>query len=366
MFKYAKTTKSCFTHEHLKNKKLTYNNMNKSKVETIKTNNKIDIKSINIKKETTNNLVKKVETIQNPTLPLKCNHKNNNKKINDYFNILDKNNSIVNNLINIKKESNSIVKKEKLQLEIPDSLKNSNIIYPPVNYNNNNLQKINLKKPTKTKQLKLTESSDGKIVLKKRKFSNMDLKKYLVLIYDDIMLDEYENNQEDIAKTTNTKIKIKAKHNTQKDFNNNLIKEISDCFNNEEIKKNTHKNNTNQNLLSDKEDKIDDICHLKKTNKKTRVINNILKDIYYLNINDALNNHSVQNFNKNTNNCISEINNSTKTINTNKKAIIQQTLLSTLYSPVITHKSHKRKFNNITKSNIKQTKLTFAKKRKIH
>lgn len=78
-----------------------------------------------------------------------------------------------------------------------------------------------------------------------------------------------------------------------------------------------------------------------------------------------LNTNSTQNFNKNiNNNCATENRNSKKTINKNKKAIIQQTLLSTLYSPVITHKSHKRKFNNITKSNIKQTKLNFSKKRK--
>ncbi|KAG4091168.1 hypothetical protein H8356DRAFT_613557 [Neocallimastix lanati (nom. inval.)] len=363
MFKYAKTTKSCFTHENLKNKKLTYNNVNKSKVENIKTNEKIDIKSINTKKELTNNYIKKIGPIQNSTLHLKCNRENNKKKINDYFNTLVKDNSIVNNLSNIKKDSKSIIKKEKLHLEIPDLLKNSNILYPPVSYNDNNLQKINLKKPAKTKQLKLTGNSDGKMVLKKRKFSNKDLKKCLVLIYDDIMLDEYENNQEDITKTSNTKIKIKAKHNTQKNFNDNLIKEISDCFNNNEI----NKSNSNQDLLplSNQENKIDDVCHLKKSSKKPKDINNVLKDTYYLNIKDMLNTNSTQNFNKNiNNNCATENRNSKKTINKNKKAIIQQTLLSTLYSPVITHKSHKRKFNNITKSNIKQTKLNFSKKRK--
>ncbi|ORY23981.1 hypothetical protein LY90DRAFT_706718, partial [Neocallimastix californiae] len=206
MFKYAKTTKLCFTHENSKNKKLDIGGLNKSKLKNKKKdNNKISFKNIQKKKDTTNSLAKPIRPIRNSVLQLKNNNGNNRKKINDYFN----------NPSYIRNESNFNILKENFQLEIPDSLKKFNTIYPPVNYNY--IKKIDLKKQTKN-EFELERSDDVKIELKKRMFSNVKLKKHLILIYNDIMLDEYENNQEDFTKTSDTIIKIKINHDIKKKF----------------------------------------------------------------------------------------------------------------------------------------------------
>lgn len=337
MFKYAKATKSCFTHDKLSNKKTVYNTINKNKIDDKNNNNnKLNVKNFQAGLESTKKLINKVKPIQNSSICLK----NNKKKINDYFNVLVKDNSDLNSFYKIKDTKEELI--------IPDSLKKNNTIFPPINYN---IQKINHKKLLKKKQLKLADD-DGKIVLKNKGLSNNELKKYLVLIYDDIMIDDFENNQEKIDKTKNPDIKIKTK-NSNKNFYNNFINEINICYkeneNNKELEINSY----------DHKDDIDNICQLKKINKQNKAINKILDEIYTLNINDTLTKCPKLNSTENSVN-------SKKSNISSKKTLIQKTLLSTLYSPInTTNKTHKRKCSiNNNKTNIKQTKLTFPKKQK--
>jgi len=365
MLRYTKTTKSCFSYENMKNKKLNLNSAinktaigNINKTNTSETNakvNKINInKAFQIKKESTT-VVNKSKWMQNTSLQKTLNNNSNNndskKKINDYFNTLIREDTIsTNNLCqNNKDENTKGLDKVNLKLEIPESLKKLNTILPPVNYKK---QKIHLK-PLKTEQLHIASTNDGKMVLKKKSFSNSQLKNCLLVIYDDIMIDDYETNQVSNDKTNNDSTTVKTNKKLNRDFYN-LINEIKICYNTNEVIDSSISDHKN----------VEDKCHIKKLNQNNKSYNKILDDIYSLNIND-------ENYNK-TNDMVIEMNkkiishhNSTISNERNKlskKVIVQKTLLSTLKSPVI-HKARKRKFSNNAKLNVKQTKLNFLPKK---
>jgi len=366
MLRYTKTTKSCFTYENMKNKKLTLNStinktkltdLNKTKSSNTNTkSNKINInKTFQIKKESSN-VINKPKLMKNTHTPLKNNVNVNNKKINDYFNTLVKD-TISSNDAN--ETNNNIEKDEKetLQLKIPDSFKNSNTIIPPVNYNS---QKI-YQKPIKSKQLKISSNDDGKMVLKKKSFSNSQLKNCLLVIYDDIMFDDYENNQEHFDSTNNDITTLKTNQKLNKDFYNLIINEIKICYNSD-----TGYKTIIDDKISDHKD--EDKCQLKKLNSNNKSYNKILDDIYSLNINDEtdkISNNKINNITIDTKNKRNRPCNNSNPSNerkTTKKMVVQKTLLSTLKSSVV-HKTRKRKFSNNTKINVKQTKLNFMPKK---
>ncbi|OUM69262.1 hypothetical protein PIROE2DRAFT_57484 [Piromyces sp. E2] len=351
----------------MKKKKLTLNStINKTKItdcnkinsnDTITKVNEINInKNIQIKKESSTVLVNKAKLTQNTPTQLNNNTVNNKKKINDYFNTLVKDtittNTGNNNFDNMKENE-----KEKLKLKIPDSFKKSNTIFPPVNYNTRKIQQT----PLKTKQLHISSNDNGKMILKKKSLSNSQLKNCLLVIYEDIMIDDYENNEDHLDKTDNNVTTIKTNQKLNKDFYNLIINEIKICYNADT----GYKTNID-NQISDHKD-VEDKCQLKKNNTNSKSYSKILNDIYSLNINDDIGNH-ISNDNNSTVEKKNKINlqcNNSNLYNERKptkKVIIQKTLLSTLKSPVI-HKSRKRKFSNNTKLNVKQTKLNFLPKK---
>ncbi|ORX82006.1 hypothetical protein BCR32DRAFT_327043 [Anaeromyces robustus] len=368
----------------MKNKKLTVNSVNKntkperdneSKMLNTTPTNKIGIKNHQIKKEVINknNNNNNTKSIQHPVVQVR-NNNNNKVKINDYFNLLIKDTLSTSNDLYPSKPKNNLnvtgnIKKEKLQLKIPDSFKNTNIILPPVNYclpkkiNNDN------KNSTKTKQIKINNKDNNKVILKKRGLSTSELKKCLIVIYDDIMMDNYENNQEQVDKTNNTVTTMKTNHDlNSKEFYNLFINEINICYG-KDIKNDPLYSNKNEDKsMCGINDNNNNICQLRRTITQNKSFNKMLDDIYSLNINDVINNNP-----GNTNNNDNNMKNSGKIIKikpknnptTTKKIVIQQSLLSSLNSPINSHNKNKRKFSssNLRKINTKQTKLNFITKR---
>jgi len=348
MYKYTKATKSCFAYENLKNKKSTLNTaiLNKAKID--ETNCKINKTNIN------KNLPIKKEAITLKLINKKITFKNNNgnkKKINDYFNTLVKDSLKTNDLckVNNKEESKKDDEQEKLQLKIPDSFKNQDTILPPINFK---YQIIPQKTPLKTQQTHLETDNDGKVIFRKKGLSENGLKKCLMVIYDDVMIDNFENNQEQIDKTNNTTTTIKIKHDLNKDFYKVLINEIKSYYN-DSVKQKSDSNVTNdQKQWTNDHTDIDYKCKLKTTSIQKKALNKILDDIYSLNINDSLNTNNKVNLYNNV--PIDEFKSTTRKIIQKTPPFTTQTSTRTL----------KRKFSNTTKKlNVKQTKLNFSVKR---
>jgi len=360
MYKYTKTTKSCFAYENMKNKKLgilnsTVNNKMKVDDGNKTTNNKNTglNKTFKIKKEPTTKLNNtSVKSIPNP-IQLKSNNNNNKKKINDYFNTFFKDTLTTSDL---KKDITKNTKiEEKLQLKIPDSFKNANTILPPVNYTYHHHQQ----KPLKSKHLK----DEGKVIIKKKGLTINELEKYIAIIYDDIMFDNYDNSHEQIDKTNNEKITIKADLNLNNKFYNLFINEINVCYDTNE----TSMQISNQEQKNTKED-LEDKCILKKSMAQNKTLNNILNDIYSLDINNT----TIKPKNSETTMAIDEIkkdkierkNTITTNATTTKKITVQKSILESLTSQSSHNKTRKRKFSSTPKKlNVKQTKLSFSTKK---
>jgi len=288
MYKYTKTTKSCFAYENLKNKKPTLNSttLNKKKIDDTNCKfNKTNInRSLPFKKEAaTTKLMNKKITFKN--------NSDSKKKINDYFNTLIKDSLKSNDLckVNNEEKSKKDDEQEKLQLKIPDSFKNQDTILPPINFN---YQIIPQRTPLKTHQTHLETDNDGKVIFKKKGLSENGLKKCLMVIYDDVMIDNFENNQEQIDKTNNTSTTIKIKRDLNNDIYKVLINEIK-SFYNDGVRQSSDTNITNnQKQWTNDHTDVDYKCQLKTTSTQKKALNKILDDIYSLNINDSLNSNN--------------------------------------------------------------------------
>lgn len=358
MFKFAKKTKSCFINDNLKNKKL-YSPVKNTNVREIQKNDVSLISKVNIQslrsKESSNNLNSK-DIYKNNSYRKRniqdSSEINKKKKINDYFNKITRD------------ITNEIPVEEKNDLEIPDFVKSDldGVLLPPCNYFDE-LKEINTLKDQESKDKEKTKDereTDEKVVLRKeRVMSTNELHNYMIIIYDNIIMDNYENELDEIENNKNNLLKIKKTNKHNNNLYNLFIDEINVCYNNDNneltnIRINDNKingrinNKEYQTETSNNENETKELCKLKKKSHKNKLINQVLEEVYSLSLQDeSINTTEIKNDHNNNNSKIEY------------KPLTQQVLISPVkFSSSVIRKSKKRK-HTMKKSSGIQTKLSF-------